>query len=213
MNIDELIFNPSNHEYTWGDEKVPSVTTLISILAPNPYSKVPKRVLDKAAEYGNRVHEAIENHALGKVQDEVEGFAGIALRRYQKLEQDHDIVITSCEQRLLYFDNERPLYAGTYDMLGSIKGKISLIDIKTTAEYHTDMLKYQLCMYKAALEQMNHFAIDKCYCLWLPKKGLGKLLEVEVPDINVILPLVRTASGHFNEEPCEGQSEIQHIGE
>lgn len=206
MNIEELVFNPSSHEYTWGETNVPSVTTLIKILAPNPYSKVPKKILQKAADYGNRVHEAVENHALGKVQDEVDGFAGIALRRYETLEKEHDMVITSCEQRMLYFDNEKPLYAGTYDMLGVVKGKTSLIDIKTTAEYHTDMLKYQLCMYKAALEQMNHFTIDKCYCLWLPKKKLGKLLEVEVPDINVILPLIRTASGHFNEEEtCEGQ--------
>lgn len=206
MDIDQLIFNPSSHEYTWGETNVPSVTTLIKILAPNPYSNVPKKILQKAADYGNRVHEAVENHALGKVQDEVEGFAGIALRRYETLEKEHDIVITSCEQRMLYFDDEKPLYAGTYDMLGVVKGKTSLIDIKTTAEYHTDMLKYQLCMYKAALEQMNHFTIDKTYCLWLPKKGLGKLLEVEVPDINVILPLVKTAAGHFNEEEtCEGQ--------
>ena len=206
MNIEELVFNPSSHEYTWGETNVPSVTTLIKILAPNPYSKVPKKILQKAADYGNRVHEAVENHALGKLQDEVDGFAGIALRRYETLEKEHDIVITSCEQRMLYFDDDKPLYAGTYDMLGVVKGKTSLIDIKTTAEYHTDMLKYQLCMYKAALEQMNHFTIDKTYCLWLPKKGLGKLLEVEVPDINVILPLIRTASGHFNEEEtCEGQ--------
>ena len=206
MDIDQLIFNPSSHEYTWGETKVPSVTTLIKILAPNPYSNVPKKILQKAADYGNRVHEAIENHALGKVQDEVDGFAGIALRRFEQLERDHDIVITSCEQRMLYFDSEKPLYAGTYDMLGVVKGKTSLIDIKTTAEYHTDMLKYQLCMYKAALEQMNRFTIDKCYCLWLPKKKVGKLLEVEIPDIDVILPLIRTASGHFNEEEtCEGQ--------
>lgn len=206
MNIEELVFNPSSHEYTWGETNVPSVTTLIKILAPNPYSNVPKKILQKAADYGNRVHEAVENRALGKVQDEVEGFAGIALRRYETLEKENDMVITSCEQRMLYFDDEKPLYAGTYDMLGVVKGKTSLIDIKTTAEYHTDMLKYQLCMYKAALEQMNHFTIDKCYCLWLPKKKLGKLLEVEVPDINVILPLIRTASGHFNEEETsEGQ--------
>lgn len=206
MDVDQLIFNPSSHEYTWGETKVPSVTTLITVLAPNPYSNVPKKILQKAADYGNRVHEAVENHALGKVQDEVDGFAGIALRRYETLEKEHDVVITSCEQRMLYFDDDKPLYAGTYDMLGVVNGKTSLIDIKTTAAYHADMLKYQLCMYKAALEQMNHFTIDKCYCLWLPKKELGKLIEVEVPDINVILPLIRTASGHFNdEETCEGQ--------
>ena len=211
MDINELVFNPSTHEYTWGETKVPSVTTLITVLSPNPYSKVPKRILQKAADYGNVVHEAIENHALGKVQDEVEGFAGIALRRYEKLEKQHDIVITSCEQRMLYFEDDKPLYAGTYDMLGVIKGKTSLIDIKTTADLHTDMLKYQLCMYKAALEQMNHFTIDKCYCLWMPKKKLGRLIEIEVPDIDVILPLVRKAAKHFEpyepheEETSEGQ--------
>lgn len=205
----ELIFNPESHTYTYGETPVPSVTTLIKLMTNNPYSSIPKRILDKAARYGDKVHSIIENYSMGNVVGDVDGYEGIALRRYQKLEDENDIVITSVEQKIVYFENDLPLYAGMYDMLGVIKGKTSLIDIKTTAQLHTDLLKMQLPMYKAALEQMNNtLHIDKLYCLWLPKKDLGRLIEIEEPSFDGLLPNIRNAyTKHFgvSDAPSEGQ--------
>lgn len=206
---DELIFNSENHTYTYGETPVPSVTTLIKLMTDNPYSNIPKRILEKAARYGDKVHKIIEDYSMGLEVGEVGGYEGIALRRYQKLESQHDIVITSVEQKILYQENGLPLYAGMYDMLGVIKGKTSLIDIKTTAELHTDLLRLQLPMYKAALEQMNNFTIDKLYCLWLPKKDLGRLVEIEVSDgFDTMLPKIQSAYTKYfgaTDAPCEGQ--------
>lgn len=205
---DELVFNPESHTYTYGETPVPSVTTLIKLMSADPYSNIPKRILEKAARYGDKVHSIIENYSMGNVVGDVSGYEGIALRRYKALEDEHDIVITSVEQKILYFENGLPLYAGMYDMLGVIKGKTSLIDIKTTAQLHTDLLKMQLPMYKAALEQMNNaLHIDKLYCLWLPKKDLGRLIEIEEPSFEEMLPNIRNAyTKHFgvNDAPLEG---------
>lgn len=207
--IDKLVFNPEDHTYTYGESSVPSVTNLIKLMTDNPYAKVPKRILDKAARYGDKVHSIIENYSLGNEVGDVGGYEGIALRRYQTLEKQNDIIITSCEQKILYLEDDMPLYAGMYDMLGSIKGKISLIDIKTTAELHTNLLKMQLPMYKAALEQMNNqLHIDKLYCLWLPKKNLGRLIEIECSPFDGMLPNIRSAYTKFfgvTDAPCEGQ--------
>jgi hypothetical protein len=192
----EIKFCAEDHTYTYGDIPVPSVTTLIRLMADDPYEGVPKRNLQKAANYGDKIHSLVENYAMGIGLDpeKAEGFGGIALRRYAKLEKEYDIVITSCEQPVVYLDNENPLYCGMYDMLGVVGGKPTLIDIKTTAEVHIPQLEMQLSMYKAALEQMNNMEIQKTYCLWLPKKKLGQFIEIEIPkDFDPILEKARRA--------------------
>ena len=192
----EIIFNPKDHTYTYGETPTPSVTTLIKLMAADPYAGIPKRTLDRASKYGNKVHELIEDYALGKYEGEpedAEGYEGIALRRFYDLAKENDIVITSCEQRLVYLDSGLPLYCGTYDMFGTIGGKTSLIDIKTTAEVHHTQLGLQLAMYKGAFEQMYNNAVEDTYCLWLPKKKLGKLIKIEIPKFEAVLEKARTA--------------------
>ena len=55
-------FFPEDHSYQVDGIIAPSVTTLIGdIWIPNKYAGVSKGVLRKAADYGNRVHELIEN--------------------------------------------------------------------------------------------------------------------------------------------------------
>ena len=193
-------FNPSDHTYTYDGTPVPSVTSLIKLMSDDPYSKIPKRNLMKAARYGDTVHELIENYSLGHDVGDVDkypGFEGIALRRYKKLQEQNEIVITSCEEKLVYIEDGLPLYCGMYDMFGTVKGAVSLIDIKTTAEVHYDLLGYQLPMYKAAIEQMTNAKIERTYCLWLPKKGLGKLIEIEQPVFEDLAPKIHKAYEKF----------------
>ena len=196
----EIIFNPDDHSYTYGGVDVPSVTTLVRYMADDIYKGVPKAILKKKADYGNKIHSLIENYAMGASldPDKVEGFGGISLRRYVKLVQEHDIVITSCEEQVVYLDDGLPLYCGTYDMLGTVEGKPSLIDIKTTDKVHIPQLQLQLPMYKAALEQMFNMEIQKTYCLWLPKKHLGKLIHIEEQDFEPILEKARRAYAKTN---------------
>lgn len=165
-------------------------------MAEDPYKGVPKSNLERASKYGNKVHELIEDYALGKYEgqpEDAEGYEGIALRRFHDLANENDIVITSCEQRLVYIDSGLPLYCGMYDMFGTIGGRASLIDIKTTAEIHHDQLKLQLAMYKAAIEQMFNNEVEETYCLWLPKKKLGRLVKIEIPTFDSVLEKARIA--------------------
>ena len=63
-------------------------------------------------------------------------------------------------------------------------------------------------MYKAALEQMNNaLHIDKLYCLWLPKRDVGRLIEIECDPFDGLLPNIRTAYTKFfsTDATCEGQ--------
>ena len=194
--MNEIIFNPKDHTYTYGETPVPSVTTLIRYMSDDPYKGIPKKNLENAAKYGDKVHELIERYALGKYEgtpEETQGYEGIALRRFYNLAEKHDIIITSCEERLVYLDSGLPLYCGMYDMLGTVEEKLSLIDIKTTAEVHYPQLELQLAMYKAAIEQMFNNAIEETYCLWLPKKKLGKLIKIDIPKFDSVLDRARAA--------------------
>lgn len=179
-------FFPEDHSYQVDGILAPSVTTLIGdIWIPNKYAGVSKGVLRKAADYGNRVHELIEN-ADGDLPEwyERKSEEGRALKNYLRLRGIYEISIQSCEQPVAYIgDDGLPLYAGMYDMVGTVMGKIALIDIKTTAKFDRSYLAYQLTLYKMAMEQMDeNLRIEEGYCFHVPKKGYANLIQVQFLD-------------------------------
>lgn len=198
----DLKFNESDHTYTYNGAGVPSVTTLIGIMHPDVYSGIPKRILERKAKYGDRVHELVENAAMGimpcfRDRDRID-FEDLALNRFLDLQEEHDIKVASCEQLVCYVEDGMPIYAGKYDMLGTVKGKRAIIDIKTTAKLHTDMLAEQLPLYAWAIENMTHgLEIEKAYCLWLPKKERGNLIEIEIPEKKPLMSKVMKAYEKF----------------
>lgn len=60
-------------------------------------------------------------------------------------------------------------------MIASIKERICLCDIKTTAELDKEYLSWQLSYYEMAMGK----EFERLYAIWLPKKGLGELVEIE----------------------------------
>ena len=67
------------------------------------------------------------------------------------------------------------LYAGRYDSEAMIKGELSLVDRKTTAELDEEYLSWQLSYYELAKGKRY----KKLYVEWLPKKELGQLIKIE----------------------------------
>lgn len=191
-------FFEDRHEYLVDGMATPSTTQLMHCMPEfsQMYRGVSNSVLMKKAKYGDGVHECIER--VGKGFDlpsdfNWKSYEGLAVKRYLQLAVEHDIHIDSSEQTICYMDDGEPLVAGKYDLLGSVKGERSLIDIKTTAKYDPVYLKVQLSTYKVCLEQMTGNEIDKLYCLWLPKKGLGRLLPVDAMETDKILEKLRRA--------------------
>ena len=189
----KIEFNPKNHTYKCDGTPTPSVTSLIRFICEDPYSGVPKATLERAAKFGNKVHEIVEAMALGQTVEETGGFVGIAQRRFLALKEEHAIVASSCEEKVAYKQSGLPLYAGMYDMLGTVDGEMAIIDIKTTAEIHRDMLMVQLSLYAWAVEQMTGVTIPNAYVLWLPKKDLGQLERIEMSTKEALMPKVEDA--------------------
>jgi hypothetical protein len=65
--------------------------------------------------------------------------------------------------------------AGRYDSEAMIKRELSLVDRKTTAELDEEYLSWQLSYYELAKGKRY----KKLYVEWLPKKGLGKIVEIK----------------------------------
>lgn len=165
------------HLYLKNGILVKSVTQILGLIFPDKYKGIDKKVLNKKANFGTEGHGIIEKldvTNLEEAKQEVLKMQNkdlqICIREYLRLVKDNELIPLEHEQVVSY----EYLYCGTLDMIGTVKGKNSLLDIKFTAELDKEYLSWQLGMYQLA----KGIQYEKCYCIWLPKKELGKLVEI-----------------------------------
>ena len=161
------------HLYLYNGVIIPSVSEILNkYLFKDKYKYVPESILKAKAEYGSKVHEAIEY--LEKNNKMLEGLnihQELSVEQYLKIKEKYNLQVLKQEEMVCY----KGIYAGRFDMLANVNGKECLIDIKTTAELDLEYLSWQLSLYELAYGKK----LEKLYALWLPKKGLGKLIEIE----------------------------------
>lgn len=152
---------------------IPSVSDLVSFHFPNTYDKIPKRVLEEAAEYGTLVHELLEQYDNGELDVDKIHFSKIdpniksSLKQYAQLKKKYMIYPKKQEQIVDY--NER--YAGRYDKLDNAN---ILWDVKTTSKKYEDKWACQLGYYYLALG----YEKEVSYVIWLPKKSKGEVIMI-----------------------------------
>lgn len=187
-------FIKETHQYTVDGIIVPSVSTILKeTIFTDKYKAVPEFILKRAAEFGTAVHDAIEhddNLFLTEEQDRV-------YQEWKRLQKEEDIVPLEQEQ-IVHFEKE---YAGTFDMIANIKGEKCLVDIKTTYNLDLEYLSWQLSMYALAYGHEG-----KLYAVWLPKKGNGKLVEIETKPYEQIHELLEA---HHALHKDETEQDIQ----
>lgn len=167
-------FDADAHIYT-NDEgvRIPSVTQILKWYFPEKYEGVPKETLEVAAEYGNRIHAWIEAYAQTGKKKRQTPIMRVTTNQVIRIIAEEQMEITCCEEIV-----EGVGYAGMFDMYGTVHGRPALIDIKATAMYDKAWLEWQLGMYKKALEEAR-VVVQDCYCLWVPKGQVAKLIAVE----------------------------------
>ena len=179
-----ITFLEEPHIYLVDGIITPSVSEILHFIFPDKYKGIDKRTLNRKAEYGTKIHESIELYEANiKVMSLEEAFdlticaMGLnyiqeaSLRQYVKIKREKRLIVLEQEQMIQY---ERK-YAGRFDMIADVNGAISLCDIKTTAELDNEYLSWQLSYYELAMGK----AFDKLYAIWLPRKELGQLIEIE----------------------------------
>lgn len=169
--MNNIKFIEETHKYYINGILTPCVSEILHFIFPTKYEGVNKTVLENKAKYGSIVHKAIECLEQNLELPKLDYIQEASLDQYKKIKLENNIKVISQEQRVQY----QGMYAGTYDMEAYIKNKHSLIDIKTTSELDYEYLSWQLSYYEMAIG----IKFDKLYCLWLPKKELGKLVEIK----------------------------------
>lgn len=166
----EVEFIEQTHQYLVGGVLVPSVSEILRFIFPDKYKGVPQRVLEEKALFGTHIHEAIEAYEKGK-EPRLTDFERVTFNQYLKLKEEYQIKPITMEEIVHYEDR----FAGRLDMTAYVLDEESLIDTKTTAKLDIESLEWQLGMYQLAKGKKY----KKCYCLWLPKKDLGQLVEID----------------------------------
>lgn len=161
-----LTFDEVSHVYKADGIVVPSVTTIMKPLSDASYFMVSDDVLNKAAEKGTNVHNAIENwlkFGIVDVDPDYKGYFDAFLDWFNK-EQPK---IIDSERRLYH---KIMMYAGTADLIAEIGGKLVLIDYKTTFKILDKNCSVQLEAYSQALGTEN-VNVDEKRILHLKSDG------------------------------------------
>jgi hypothetical protein len=127
-----LTFDEATHTYRFGGNVVPGVT---SILAPlTNFDRVPPHVLEAASNFGKAVHKACELDDLGELDEAALDPALVPyLQAWRKFSADHAVEWTVIEKPVYHPTMN---YAGTPDRIGSVKGDLTVVDIKSTAQLY-----------------------------------------------------------------------------
>lgn len=175
-------FIEKEHLYLIDGVITPSVSEILKFIFPNKYKGVPKSILNAKANYGSVIHEAIEKLENNETLPKLDYIQETSINQYLKLKEKNKIEVLK-QEKMVSYQNK---YAGRYDMIAKIQGDISLCDIKTTAKLDEEYLSWQLSFYELASNKV----FDKLYAIWLPKKNLGKLVEIKrVPTVTLLKKL------------------------
>lgn len=169
-------FIEESHTYLIDGVIIPSVSEILNFIFPDKYSNIPKQILNTKANYGSKVHEAIECLEKNEELPKLNYLQEISIDQYRKLKDKYKIEVLEQEKMVSY----KNYYCGRFDMIAEINGTYSLCDIKTTAKLDKESLSWQLSYYALAHNPDEYETEFKnFYAIWLPKKDLGEVVEIE----------------------------------
>ena len=112
------------------ENNYPRVTSIIKSVFPMDLTHIPDSVLQPAIDFGNAVHKMVELYIkgtlnMGTLDDTLNPY----LEQFKKWLKDSKIQILGSEKQLT---SEKYKFKGSPDIWGKIKGRLSIVDIKTT---------------------------------------------------------------------------------
>ena len=167
--IDEI------HQYIIDGLCVPSITQILKIKFGNKYAGISAETLQKAAEKGTKVHEAIENFEKWKIED----IGCQELKDYKFLKRQYKFECRDNEVPIILFKDGKPIAAGRLDLVLEMKLELGLGDIKRTATLDKEYLAYQLNLYRIGFMQCYEKEIKFLKGLHL-RAGIRKFIDLPI---------------------------------
>lgn len=145
-----LEFIDNCHTYLVDGIIVPSVTQIMKVRYNHKYSGIPKKVLNKAADRGTKVHQAIQEYCELRIMSDLP-----EVRNFKFLKKQYGFKVLANEAPVIIFDrhNGFPICAGRLDLVLEMNGKIGGADIKRTSKLDKEYLAYQLNLYRIGYSQ------------------------------------------------------------
>lgn len=149
LPVGTLEYYDDEHLYIFNGEVLPSITQILKVRFGNKYFGVSKKVLDKAAEKGNALHEAIQNLEENNVDD----IGNLELHNYKFLKKHYKWKVNRCEVPIVLFKNDKPIAAGRLDLDVTINDLFGILDIKRTSVFDKEYVTYQTNLYRIGYRQ------------------------------------------------------------
>lgn len=163
----EIVFDGESHTYRVHGHVVPSVTQILAML--QDFGGVSAEVLDRAAEFGTHVHQAVDLYNK-RILDEASLDPALApyLADWHSFLRDAAAEVLASEVRVYHPGLK---YAGTLDALVRIRNKVAVVDVKTGQVPRT--VGPQLAAYELAYSarEDNEHAIRRRLCVQLTGDG------------------------------------------
>ena len=144
-----LEYFDEDHLYVVDGIIVPSITQILKLKFSKKYDGVNPDVLQKAADEGTRVHEAIQ-----KCCETGEGIDLTEVRNFLFLKKQYKFEVMQNEVPVILFKDEEPVAAGRLDMVIRMNDELGIADIKRTSALDKEYLAYQLNLYRIAFQQL-----------------------------------------------------------
>lgn len=152
INGDTLEYIDDTHTYIINGVIVPSITQMLKLKFGGKYTGVSKAVLNRAAEKGTAVHEAIEAWCKHGTESDLP-----EVRNFRFLQKQYKFDVLGNEIPVILYCGCQPIAAGRLDlvikMIMGKDGNLGLADIKRTATLDKEYLAYQLNLYRIAYQQ------------------------------------------------------------
>lgn len=170
-----LEYIDESHLYVVDGIIVPSVTQILKYKFGGMYGKVDPVVLQRAADKGTAVHDAIEKYCkTGEESEfpEVHNFQFL-MDQYHFQPVDNEVPV------ILFGRNHEPLAAGRLDLVLREMDYLGLGDIKRTSVLNKEYLAYQLNIYRIAYQQCYDTTIDFLRGVHL-RENVRKYVEIPI---------------------------------
>lgn len=206
MNIKghEIEFIEDGHIYLVDGVITPSVTQILHFKFKHKYDNVSSSVLNKAANKGTEVHQAIEDYCIsGKESDLPE------LKNFKFLQKKYEFKVLGNEIPVLLFKNNEPICAGRLDLAIFKDDMNGLADIKRTAVLDKEYLGYQLNIYRIAYMQCYGGIIDFLAGLHL-RGDTRKFINIPINE-ELIWQFIDEWEAHINKTMVESDNELSGV--
>ncbi len=174
INNYTLEYDDETHTYLVDGVIVPSVTQILGVKFGNKYAGVNRSTLERAANRGTAIHEAIESFCK---YGEYDGTKEV--HNFNFLKERYGFSVLENETPIIISKDDTPIAAGRLDLLLDVKGETAIADIKTTSVLDKEYLAYQLNLYRIGYTQSYGIEVTQLYGVHL-REDKRKLVSIPV---------------------------------